>query len=309
MTWGFPTIHRSPDRWESGLECPPDAICRIFPSRNRHRIVIQPACVLPRSTRTMDLAAEHPCVAVYVLRGGRSSTLHVTVCTARPRCSWSAGSLHARCYRFLAWGPHEFRRHHRHQVPHNRNYPSRPGQHWACAHSQVQPGPAALRQSGLPGRQPYQHFECDRTLSSPSTLFRTGVYFKRSASHFGSQKKKDTRSTTRATDRAPTETPNPRTSKRGFFIDRDSEDGLGIGRLSIVPGPASLTGRCGTFEGEKRKFLSAMSLGRVRRFLKPRQRPSVDADSAAIFGFIIGSTGSRGVSVSDRGGKRQCTTI
>ena len=30
----------------------------------------------------------------------------------------------------------------------------------------------------------------------------------------------------------------------------------GIGRLSIIPGPNSLAGRCGTFEGEKRKFLS-----------------------------------------------------
>ena len=30
----------------------------------------------------------------------------------------------------------------------------------------------------------------------------------------------------------------------------------GIGRLSIIPEPNSLAGRCGTFEGEKRKFLS-----------------------------------------------------
>ncbi len=30
----------------------------------------------------------------------------------------------------------------------------------------------------------------------------------------------------------------------------------GNGRLSIVPGPRSRVGRCGTFEGEKRKFLS-----------------------------------------------------
>ena len=30
----------------------------------------------------------------------------------------------------------------------------------------------------------------------------------------------------------------------------------GNGRLSIVPRPRSRAGRCGTFEGEKRKFLS-----------------------------------------------------
>jgi len=32
----------------------------------------------------------------------------------------------------------------------------------------------------------------------------------------------------------------------------------GIGRLSIIPGPSSRAGRCGTFQGEKRKFLSVI---------------------------------------------------
>ena len=34
----------------------------------------------------------------------------------------------------------------------------------------------------------------------------------------------------------------------------------GIGRLSIIPGPSSRAGRCSTFEGEERKFLSVIPL-------------------------------------------------
>ncbi len=39
----------------------------------------------------------------------------------------------------------------------------------------------------------------------------------------------------------------------------------GIGRLSIVPRPSSRVGRCRTFEGEKRKFLSvSFATGRAK---------------------------------------------
>lgn len=37
----------------------------------------------------------------------------------------------------------------------------------------------------------------------------------------------------------------------------------GIGRLSIIPGPSSRAGRCGTFEGEKRKFLSVTGADKI----------------------------------------------
>jgi hypothetical protein len=143
MTWGFPTIHRIPDRWESDPRCLPNAICQIIPSRNRHPIGVQPACAPTGSTRTTDSAGKqvHLAVAVCESSSGRSSTLRVTVCTPRPRYSSSAGSLHAQCYRYSAWGPRVCRRHLKRQVPRNQNYPSGPGQYWACPHSQVQPGP------------------------------------------------------------------------------------------------------------------------------------------------------------------------
>jgi len=42
----------------------------------------------------------------------------------------------------------------------------------------------------------------------------------------------------------------------------------GISRLSIVPEPKSRVGRCGTFEGEKRKFLSVNPQEHVSNFLR-----------------------------------------